>query len=173
MGADERDGWLRAAWRKLVAEGIDAGRLVVFVETRWARRTRRSRRSSPGRDGGAGAYAKAPRNRGEDTTLLASVTRDGGRAVPGGRGKHDDQGGLRGVRRAGPGVLAPARAGVVVLDDLRPTRGACPGAGGGEGLRAPVPAAQLLAGPRPHRGGVPEGQGAAAKDRSEETREAR
>ena len=77
MGADERDGWLRAAWRKLVAEGIDAGRLVVFGETRWARRTRRSRRSSPRRDGGAGAYAKAPRNRGEDTTLLASVTRDG------------------------------------------------------------------------------------------------
>lgn len=74
LGADERDEFLRAAWRKLVCEEIDAGRLVFVDEMgsntalaplfAWARRGER-------------AYAKAPRNRGKNTTLLASMSAEG------------------------------------------------------------------------------------------------
>ena len=32
VGAIERDEWLRAAWRVIVAEGIDAERLVFIDE---------------------------------------------------------------------------------------------------------------------------------------------
>ncbi len=74
LGADERDEFLRAAWRKLVAEEIDAGRLVFVDEMgsntalsplfAWTRRGER-------------AYSKAPRNRGRNTTLLASMTHNG------------------------------------------------------------------------------------------------
>lgn len=74
LGADERDEFLRAAWRKLVCEEIDAGRLVFVDEMgsntalaplfAWARRVER-------------AYAKAPRNRGKNTTLLASMSAEG------------------------------------------------------------------------------------------------
>ncbi len=70
LGADERDEFLRAAWGALVAGEIDAGRLVFVDEMgsntalsslfAWARRGER-------------AYAKAPRNRGKNTTCLAVV----------------------------------------------------------------------------------------------------
>jgi transposase len=76
VGASERDEWLRAAWRTLVAgeTGIDAERLVFVDEMGtntslaplygWSRRGRR-------------AYLKTPRNWGKNVTLLASITREG------------------------------------------------------------------------------------------------
>lgn len=76
MGASERDEFLRAAWRTLVAgeAGIDAERLVFVDEMganislapihAWSRRGER-------------AYLSAPRNRGKNTTLLASMSFEG------------------------------------------------------------------------------------------------
>ena len=74
LGADERDEFLRAAWRKLVCEEIDDARLVFVDEMgsntalsslfAWARRGER-------------AFGKAPRNRGKNTTLLASMSAEG------------------------------------------------------------------------------------------------
>jgi len=74
VGASERDEWLRAAWRALVVEGLDV-QCLVFVDEMgtntslsptyaWAPRGRR-------------AHAKVPRNRGKNTTLLASMTSEG------------------------------------------------------------------------------------------------
>jgi transposase len=74
VGASERDRWLRAAWRALVAGRIDAERLVfvdemgsntsLFSLYAWAPRGERARCS-------------VPRNRGKNTTLLASMTTEG------------------------------------------------------------------------------------------------
>lgn len=76
LGASERDEWLRAAWRALVAgeAGVEAERLVFVDEMgantslsplrAWSRRGERARLS-------------APRNRGKNTTLLASMTHEG------------------------------------------------------------------------------------------------
>jgi transposase len=74
VGASERDEWLRAAWRTLVAEALDAGRLVFVDEMGantslaplhvWSRRGERAR-------------CKVPRNRGKNTTLLASMSSEG------------------------------------------------------------------------------------------------
>ena len=74
VGASERDEWLRAAWRSLVAGGIDAERLVfvdemgsntsLFSLYAWAPKGERARCS-------------VPRNRAKNTTLLASMTAEG------------------------------------------------------------------------------------------------
>jgi DDE superfamily endonuclease len=74
VGASERDEWLRAAWRVMVAEGIDAGRLVFVDECgtntslaplyAWSPKGKRAR-------------LKVPRNWGANITLLASITVDG------------------------------------------------------------------------------------------------
>ena len=74
MGASERDEWLRTAWRIMVANGLDARRLVFVDEMgtnislaplyAWAPKSQR-------------AYSKVPRNRGPNTTLLASMTIEG------------------------------------------------------------------------------------------------
>jgi transposase len=74
VGASERDRWLRAAWRALVVGQIDAERLVfvdemgsntsLFSLYGWAPRGERARCS-------------VPRNRGKNTTLLASMTTEG------------------------------------------------------------------------------------------------
>jgi transposase len=71
VGATERDEFLRAAWRALVAEGIEARRLVFVDECganislsplyAWSRR-------------GARAHCKAPRNWGKNLTLLSSMS---------------------------------------------------------------------------------------------------
>jgi transposase len=74
VGAPERDKFLRAAWRTLVAVEVDADRLV-FVEEMgtnvslsplyaWSRK-------------GRGAYGSTPRNWGKNVTLLSSITREG------------------------------------------------------------------------------------------------
>jgi len=70
VGADERDEFLRAAWRVLVAGEVDAGRLVFVDEMganvslaplyAWSRKGQRAR-------------GKAPRNWGKNVTLLASM----------------------------------------------------------------------------------------------------
>ncbi len=74
MGASERDEWLRAAWRAPIGREVDARRPVFVDECgthtslaslyAWARRGER-------------AHAQAPRNRGKNTTLLASMTSSG------------------------------------------------------------------------------------------------
>ncbi len=71
VGASERDEFLRAAWRALVAEEIDAERLVFVDEMgtnislaplyAWSRRGER-------------AYSSVPRNWGKNITLLASMS---------------------------------------------------------------------------------------------------
>src|SRR5215212_995432 len=74
LGAAERDEFLRAAWRMLVAGKVDAERLVFVDEMganvslsplyAWSRR-------------GARAFGSAPRNWGKNVTLLASITTEG------------------------------------------------------------------------------------------------
>jgi transposase len=74
VGALERDELLRAAWRVRVAEQIDARRLVFVDEMgtntslsplyAWAKKGKR-------------AYCSVPRNRGANTTLLASMGVEG------------------------------------------------------------------------------------------------
>ena len=74
LGAGERDEFLRAAWRALVAGEVDAARLVFVDEMganvslsplyAWSRRGER-------------AFGSAPRNWGKNVTLLASITAEG------------------------------------------------------------------------------------------------
>jgi transposase len=74
LGAGERDEFLRAAWRLLVAGEIGADGLVFVDEMganvslsalyAWSRRGQR-------------AYGSAPRNWAKNVTLLASITRRG------------------------------------------------------------------------------------------------
>ncbi len=74
MGAAERDEFLRAGWRVLVAGEIDAQRLVFVDEMgsntslaplyAWSRRGKR-------------ALAKVPRNWGANVALLASMSAEG------------------------------------------------------------------------------------------------
>jgi transposase len=74
MGASERDEFLRAAWRVLVAESLDAERLV-FVDEMGAN-TSLAPLHGWSRRGGR-AHLSAPRNRGKNTTLLASMSLEG------------------------------------------------------------------------------------------------
>jgi hypothetical protein len=74
VGASERDEFLRAAWRSLVAQGIYAERLVFVDEMgsnislapvyAWSKRGER-------------AFASVPRNWGKNVTLLASMSLEG------------------------------------------------------------------------------------------------
>jgi transposase len=74
LGATERDEFLRAAWRMLVAGQVDSRRLVFVDEMgtnislsplyAWSRR-------------GARAFGSAPRNWGKNVTLLGSITHGG------------------------------------------------------------------------------------------------
>jgi transposase len=74
LGAGERDEFLRAAWRLLVAGKVDAERLVFLDEMgtnvslcplyAWSPKGQR-------------AFGSAPRNWGKNVTLLASITREG------------------------------------------------------------------------------------------------
>ena len=74
MGALEQDEFLRAAWRVMVAEQVEAKRLVFVDEMgtntslspsyAWAKKGQR-------------AYCSVPRNRGPNTTVLSSMTLEG------------------------------------------------------------------------------------------------
>src|SRR3954466_11281352 len=74
LGASERDEWLRAAWRVLVTETLEVGRLV-FVDEMGAN-TSLAPLHGWSRCGER-ACLKAPRNRGKNTTLLASMSSEG------------------------------------------------------------------------------------------------
>jgi transposase len=71
VGASERDEWLRAAWRTLVAGAIDARRLV-FVDEMGTNTSLYPRYAYSPK--GRRAHSQVPRNRGKNTTLLASMT---------------------------------------------------------------------------------------------------
>jgi len=75
MGALERDEWLRAAWRVTLTHATDYSKRLVFVDEMgvntslsplraWSRRGERAR-------------CAVPRNRGKNTTLLASMSVEG------------------------------------------------------------------------------------------------
>jgi transposase len=74
VGASERDEWLRAAWRVMLAARIEPERLVFVDEMgtntslspiyAWAPKGRR-------------AHCSVPRNRGKNTTLLSSMSFSG------------------------------------------------------------------------------------------------
>ncbi len=76
MGASERDRWLRAAWRVLVAGRIDAERLV-FVDEMGSNTSLFSLHASWA-PRGERALCSVPPNRGKNTALLlASMTTEG------------------------------------------------------------------------------------------------
>jgi transposase len=118
VGAAERDEFLRAAWRALVAQGIDARRFVFVDECganvslwplyAWSRRGER-------------ALCSAPRNWGKNLTLLSSMSLSGmgpSLAVEGST--------TRGVFEAYlEEMLAPTLppGGVVVMDNLSAHKG--------------------------------------------------
>jgi len=121
VGASERDEWLRAAWRALIAgeAGIDAQRLLFVDEMgantslsalhAWSRRGERARCS-------------VPRNRGKNTTLLASMTLGGMGsclAVVGGTTKEVFE---AYVERVLAPTLRPGQV-VVVMDNLSAHKG--------------------------------------------------
>jgi transposase len=70
----ERDEWLRAAWRVLIWEEVDSKRLV-FVDEMGASTSLSSLRAWSKR--GERAHCLVPRNRGRNTTLLASMSAEG------------------------------------------------------------------------------------------------
>jgi transposase len=74
LGAGERDEFLRAAWRLLVAGEVDA-RWLVFVDEMGTNVSLSPIYAwSPL---GERAFGSAPRNWGKNVTLLASITREG------------------------------------------------------------------------------------------------
>jgi transposase len=73
VGATERDEQARAAWRERVAR-LDPSRLVFVDECGTNTGLTPLRARAPK---GERAYGKAPRNRGKNTTLLASMTTGG------------------------------------------------------------------------------------------------
>jgi hypothetical protein len=71
----ERDEWLRAAWRvQLISEEVDLMRLV-FVDEMGTNTSLFSLRAWSKR--GERAHCLVPRNRGRNTTLLASMGAEG------------------------------------------------------------------------------------------------
>jgi len=70
----ERDEWLRAAWRVTVAEKVDPQRLV-FVDEMGANTSLSVLHAWS--HTGKRAYCSVPRNRGKNTTLLASMSVEG------------------------------------------------------------------------------------------------
>jgi hypothetical protein len=75
VGASERDEFLRAAWRTLVANRLDARRFV-FVDEMGAN-TSLSPIYACSRRGQRAYFLRAARNWGANVTLLSSMTRDG------------------------------------------------------------------------------------------------
>jgi transposase len=74
MGATERDEWLRAAWRVAIAGEVEPRRLVFVDEMGTNTLLSPLYAYSPK---GRRAYGKVPRNRGANTTLLASMSLEG------------------------------------------------------------------------------------------------
>ena len=74
MGAVERDEWLRAAWRVTVTREIATGQLVFVDEMGTNTSLHPLYACSPR---GERVRWSVPRNRGPNTTLLASMTAEG------------------------------------------------------------------------------------------------
>jgi transposase len=74
LGAGERDEFLRAAWRMMVAGKVDAERMVFVDEMDTNISLSPLYAWSPK---GQRAFGSAPRNWGNNVTLLASITREG------------------------------------------------------------------------------------------------
>lgn len=74
MGASERDEFLRAAWRVMVVEQIDAKQLV-FVDEMGSNTSLSPIYAYSAK--GQRAYGTVPRNRGPNTTLLSSMSMEG------------------------------------------------------------------------------------------------
>ena len=74
MGATQRDEWLRAAWRVIVAGALDPRRFV-FVDEMGTNTSLCALYAYAPK--GRRAYARVPRNRGANTTLLASMSLEG------------------------------------------------------------------------------------------------
>ena len=70
----ERDEWLRAAWRVMVAKEVDPARLV-FVDEMGANTSLYSLYAWSKR--GERAHCSVPRNRGKNTALLSSMSVEG------------------------------------------------------------------------------------------------
>ncbi len=78
--AQERDEGARALWRWLVSRFVDVRRLVFVDESGFHTSMDRLRSRAPTK--GERAYGKVPRNRGKNTTLIASMSLSGmGEAV--------------------------------------------------------------------------------------------
>jgi transposase len=75
--ASERDEEARGLWRWL-ASRFDARRLVFVDESGFHTSMTRSRARAPR---GKRAYAKVPRNRGKNTTLIAAITLEGAMGI--------------------------------------------------------------------------------------------
>jgi transposase len=120
VGALERDEFLRAAWKVMVTEEIDA-RSLVFVDEMgtnislsplygWSKKGER-------------AYCSVPRNRGPNTTLLSSMSMEGmgtSLAVEGATNREVFETYVE-------QILAPTlrRGQVVVMDNLTAHKGEC------------------------------------------------
>jgi hypothetical protein len=74
MGAVERDEWLRAAWKVILTREIATERLVFVDEMGTNTSLHPLYAWSPR---GERACCSVPRNRGKNTTLLASMTVEG------------------------------------------------------------------------------------------------
>jgi transposase len=74
MGALERDQFRRAAWRVMVSEMVEPERFI-FVDEMGANTSLSVLRAWSRR--GERAYCSVPRNRGKNTTLLASMSMEG------------------------------------------------------------------------------------------------
>ena len=74
MGALERDEWLRAAWQTMIAEKLDARQLIFVDEMGTNTALSPLYAWAPG---GHRARCSVPRNRGRNTTLLASLSVEG------------------------------------------------------------------------------------------------
>jgi transposase len=74
VGASERDEWLRAAWRVMVAGRIDAG-CFVFVDECGTHTSLAPLYAWPRK--GERASSKVPRNWGANITLVASMSAEG------------------------------------------------------------------------------------------------
>ena len=74
MGALERDEFLRAAWRVIVAEQLEAQRLVFVDEMGTNTSMAPAHAWAPK---GQRAYWSVPRNRGANTTVLSGMSMEG------------------------------------------------------------------------------------------------
>jgi hypothetical protein len=74
VGAAERDEWIKVAWRVTVAGTVDPHKLV-FVDERGTNTLLSPQYAYSLK--GRRAYAQVPRNRGANTTLLASMSLEG------------------------------------------------------------------------------------------------